>query len=212
MAFGIDDLAFAYLGSSLLNSASNVWLQQNANQANKDLWREQSEYNKPINQLARLREAGLNPNLIYGSGGVQNTITSAPKMDAPTVDLNFLSAYQQVLNGRAQRELIKEQVNLTKAQENNAQLKSVGQILDNVYKGLENEYKSYENKKYMENGLVKGDTPLIRAGGRIWDFISRATGLFSSPAVREAGSSDLERLGRSWTSRSYNSKYGGGLK
>ncbi len=28
----------------------------------------QNEYNKPINQMARLREAGLNPNLVYGNG------------------------------------------------------------------------------------------------------------------------------------------------
>lgn len=28
----------------------------------------QNEYNKPINQMKRLEEAGLNPNLVYGSG------------------------------------------------------------------------------------------------------------------------------------------------
>lgn len=28
----------------------------------------QNEYNSPINQMARLREAGLNPNLVYGNG------------------------------------------------------------------------------------------------------------------------------------------------
>lgn len=28
----------------------------------------QNEYNKPINQMARLREAGLNPNLVYDNG------------------------------------------------------------------------------------------------------------------------------------------------
>lgn len=33
----------------------------------------QNEYNKPINQVKRLREANLNPALVYGSGGVQNT-------------------------------------------------------------------------------------------------------------------------------------------
>ncbi len=33
----------------------------------------QNEYNKPINQVKRLREANLNPALVYGNGGVQNT-------------------------------------------------------------------------------------------------------------------------------------------
>lgn len=33
----------------------------------------QNEYNKPINQVKRLREANLNPALVYGSGGISNT-------------------------------------------------------------------------------------------------------------------------------------------
>lgn len=40
----------------------------------------QNEYNKPINQMARLREAGLNPNLVYGgnSGSVAGNLSTAP--------------------------------------------------------------------------------------------------------------------------------------
>lgn len=33
----------------------------------------QNEYNKPVNQVKRLREANLNPNLVYGDGSVSNT-------------------------------------------------------------------------------------------------------------------------------------------
>lgn len=33
----------------------------------------QNEYNKPVNQVKRLREANLNPALVYGSGGISNT-------------------------------------------------------------------------------------------------------------------------------------------
>lgn len=33
----------------------------------------QNEYNKPVNQVKRLREANLNPALVYGNGGVSNT-------------------------------------------------------------------------------------------------------------------------------------------
>lgn len=36
----------------------------------------QNEYNKPINQVKRLREANLNPALVYGSGGISNTSAS----------------------------------------------------------------------------------------------------------------------------------------
>lgn len=35
---------------------------------NLKLWRTQNEYNAPQNQMKLLQEAGLNPNLVYGSG------------------------------------------------------------------------------------------------------------------------------------------------
>lgn len=38
------------------------------NQANIDNWNMQNEYNLPVNQMARYKDAGLNPNLIYGQG------------------------------------------------------------------------------------------------------------------------------------------------
>lgn len=46
---------------------------------NLELWKMQAEYNKPINQMKRLKEAGLNP-LFYGLDG---NSTSAPQ-PAPT--------------------------------------------------------------------------------------------------------------------------------
>lgn len=42
-------------------------------------WQQQAEYNTPANQMARYRDAGLNPNLIYGSGQASaGNMTSAP--------------------------------------------------------------------------------------------------------------------------------------
>lgn len=43
-----------------------------------DFWNLQQEYNSPQNQLIRLRNAGLNPLLMYGQSGVQNVATSQP--------------------------------------------------------------------------------------------------------------------------------------
>lgn len=39
---------------------------------NINLWRMQNEYNTPAAQMARFKEAGLNPNLIYGQGNPGN--------------------------------------------------------------------------------------------------------------------------------------------
>lgn len=54
------------LASSLINNKA----QQEANDRNYrnqiELWDKQNEYNKPVNQMSRYEEAGLNPNLMYG--------------------------------------------------------------------------------------------------------------------------------------------------
>lgn len=46
-------------------------------------WQTQNEYNSPTSQMARLREAGLNPNLVYGKGA-DNTAGAVKSSDAPT--------------------------------------------------------------------------------------------------------------------------------
>lgn len=48
-----------------------------------------NRYNSPVMQRARLEQAGLNPNLMYGNGGIQNTSSGAPGSasgQAPQVD------------------------------------------------------------------------------------------------------------------------------
>jgi hypothetical protein len=49
-------------------------------------WREQTEYNSPKNQVARLREAGLAPQLMYGQGTTAATgqADPAPNQEATT--------------------------------------------------------------------------------------------------------------------------------
>jgi murein L,D-transpeptidase YcbB/YkuD len=39
-----------------------------AHRRDKQMWREMNQYNHPAQQMERLREAGLNPNLMYGQG------------------------------------------------------------------------------------------------------------------------------------------------
>ncbi|AXL14919.1 hypothetical protein [Microviridae sp.] len=59
---------------------------------NKDLemWRRNNEYNNPYNQMQRLKSAGLNPNLVYGSGSVTgNTSGQMPRYQAPKPEYNY---------------------------------------------------------------------------------------------------------------------------
>ena len=97
MPVGVGALIGAGLASSLLNTAGglagNMWsLKQNKELAkyqydlNMQAWREQNAYNAPDQQMARLQAAGLNPNLVYGSGAVGNTTSGVPEYDRPTAD------------------------------------------------------------------------------------------------------------------------------
>lgn len=90
-------------GSSLLggligNNAS-VKAVKAANQGNMELakysyaqnleqWNRENDYNTPANQMARLKAAGLNPNLMYGDSSAGGTAASSPAFKAPE-----LSAY-----------------------------------------------------------------------------------------------------------------------
>lgn len=74
----IGSLANTGLSSVFSNSANK----KSKNAALTQFWMQnyfmnkQNEYNKPINQMARLREAGLNPNLVYGNSA--DTLSAGP--------------------------------------------------------------------------------------------------------------------------------------
>ena len=85
-----------------------------------DMWNRQNLYNAPINQMARLAEAGLNPNLVYGQGvtGATGQAREMPKYQAPrpgisptAVNMNLpgiLSTYQDMQMKDAQIDNVKE--------------------------------------------------------------------------------------------------------
>lgn len=84
--------------SSLINSLFANRSQKKAIEANKkaaeleykrqiEMWNMQNAYNDPSAQMARLKAAGLNPNLVYGGGQVTgNTTGNYPKYNAPVQD------------------------------------------------------------------------------------------------------------------------------
>lgn len=53
-------------------------------QDNLAQWHMQNEYNSPQAQMSRLKEAGLNPNLVYGSGNAIQPAAPPKSADAPS--------------------------------------------------------------------------------------------------------------------------------
>ena len=114
---------YAYSKDLEMWNRSNKW--------NLDRWNEQNLYNSPEQQMERYKEAGLNPNLIYGTGTTSAGNTSLPassqtaKYQAPRQDYNYkagrigsaIATYQDTRMKSAQIDQVKEQTN--------------GQMLDN---------------------------------------------------------------------------------
>lgn len=95
-----------------------------------EMWNMQNRYNSPTAQMSRLRQAGLNPNLVYGSGVTGNSAGSAPQYQPAKIQRATMEPYRgwnlglsdaasmymamrqnkaQVENMEAQNNLIKEQ-------------------------------------------------------------------------------------------------------
>ena len=98
---------------------------RNQHQLDKQMFDYQNAYNTPEQQMARLKAAGLNPNLMYGQGttgnasGYPQTKQLPAYMETP-VDTGTIVqgavATQQLLQSKAQTKKIKEEANLTKIQ------------------------------------------------------------------------------------------------
>lgn len=69
------------IASSALNNKYAVQQMELQNQMNIDQWRRENQYNSPTAQMQRLSAAGLNPNLVYGSGATTLS-ASSPKLEA----------------------------------------------------------------------------------------------------------------------------------
>lgn len=90
-AIGLGAATLIGAGASLLGTAGSAVSQGKLNRKtrkwNEKMWNLQNQYNLPSNQMARFKEAGLNPNLIYGQGNSGNSGTppswspDAPKFD-----------------------------------------------------------------------------------------------------------------------------------
>ena len=112
-------------GQDAANEA-NLEAVEAANQANIQLWREQAAYNTPANQVARLRAAGLNPNLFYSQGDSGN-MSSAPTMKAAQYDYNYAEAVDKVALFYQMKNLAAQNANL-KAQTDNINAQTAARV------------------------------------------------------------------------------------
>jgi hypothetical protein len=155
---GIINTASQLFGSGLQNY-TNLELSKYQYSKELDMWNKANEYNTPAAQMQRYKDAGLNPNLIYGQGSSGNTANVLPRYQAPTARAdvepmgnmpNTLSEYQDVRLKDAQIDNVKA----------NAENTRTLQIL-NAYRGIDQGAKNWFNfgNRDMGKWTNMSDTP-----------------------------------------------------
>ena len=122
----VSDIAGAIgdIGAATVGSGINAWLTERNNKRmiaeNRAAEERERAYNSPVAQMQRLKEAGLNPNLIYGSGGNTGNLSArATETDSPQIHFNpldVLRAREELRNMKKTGENLEQQNKKTKAE------------------------------------------------------------------------------------------------
>lgn len=108
-------------------------------------WNMQNEYNSPQAQMQRFRDAGLNPNLIYGqmgeSASVRSTDPGSWNPQAPNVDLGEITGrYFDAQIKTQQVDNMQKQADLMEVERIVRQQQAINIAADTVTKSLNNDY------------------------------------------------------------------------
>lgn len=142
----------------------NLMLAKQQNEWNLEQWNRENAYNDPTAQVHRLRNAGLNPDLVYGSGSAANLSAPSPEMTsgAPALPVD-MSAYR---NRKTIGDVIQDSASLMQASANISKTqadtrKSIeetfGQTLDNIEKDFRNTMKEIDVSYYAHDRYVSSE-------------------------------------------------------
>lgn len=111
-------------GASLVGGlVNNAWADARTDKQFKrmnEMQDKMNAYNAPVAQMARLREAGLNPNLVYANGGavIQSAVGNAPQPanTAPIDTQGVLQMVQTIVGAMLEKDKIQAQKDVTEMQ------------------------------------------------------------------------------------------------
>lgn len=196
---------FGDIFGGIFGNASSISSQQRQNRYNLSQWNRENEYNKPINQMSRLREAGVNPNLAFASGsggnisahsfgsvGRDTSGTSAIGQGVGNIADNFLNFkmnYQMLKNSR------QSQVNSNKETDANVALKLAE--VDKVRAETENVKKSHkfigsQPQPWMVNKIHSLGSSLTSAISK--NFSNRPDAVAKRAKIRKIVDNDLKKI------------------
>lgn len=143
--------------------AKNQLAQQQANAYNLRLWRMQNDYNTPLSQMERYRDAGLNPMLMYGDGtsGLAGStpVAKAAQMETFQVPdqmgaLRGAMLGQQLSSSAGQYSLLQSQRSLLDSQVSKNLAQAAGQVNDNKISESLSRYSDVLARQAVENGSL----------------------------------------------------------
>lgn len=120
----------ANIGSGIVGTLGNMALSAFTNKKNIQNWNRQNAYNHPKMQMERLKSAGLNPNLVYGSGTntqagqiAQYSNPDTQKIETPSAS-EFMQKTQQATMLPEQKEQAQATIQNIKAETTNKGIES----------------------------------------------------------------------------------------
>lgn len=206
--------AAAAIGSSYMDNKSNQGL------SNKEYWNQrkllalQNEYNKPVNQMRRLQEAGLNPSLVYsqsssGVTGNQVSAGSAPHLSSSNYASNAVDRFFAIKNADKDLQMKDQQILQERANEpyyrSNAYIQS-------LHSAAQYERTKSEDKVLKAEALVKSaDAKYRDAEARILKHDADLADLKPGVPSKVLFDSSLKSIPKAWydsgtnlLSRGYN--------
>lgn len=135
------------------------------NRLNIENWNMQNEYNLPSNQMQRYKDAGLNPNLIYGQSNSSSALPSVSPGTSPKQDsifdqaqaLNLMTMSEDLRGKKLQNDLTQQDI-YSRAQERKESEERIFKMREEVIKikgEVQKNVQSIENLK--KDATLKDD-------------------------------------------------------
>lgn len=109
--------------STFINNNAQRKENEKAFDRNVEMWNMNNQYNSPEMQMERLKNAGLNPNLVYGNGVTGNSSGNVPNYQAPNIQrlplekinpMEMIGQYLDLKQKSAMADLTSENLNKVK--------------------------------------------------------------------------------------------------
>lgn len=163
--------------SALVGAGVNYWVQkknqERTNRMNRENWQKENAYNTPAAQMARLRAAGLSPNLMYQNGApAASGSIEAPQTGQNIADFSGVSdAYVSGVQAQNQSTQVDAYVSYLDSLKEKLGKESEGIGYDNMMKAAKSEFADRFAKYELRN--MAHNSMLMEAQANLYDQQSK---------------------------------------